>query len=190
VRGWVRTLLAEMAARLGDDAAADGWFRQAMADGEPDSYLLAAYADFMLDRGRAPEVVKLLKDKGRIDALLLRHAIALKAVGAPEAPAAADTLRTRFDAAMLRGDTVHQREQARFELMLRNDPKAAVRLAKLNWAVQKEPADLRILVEAAAASSDKEATRLALDWITRTRLEDRAIAAPLAKLRAQPKAPA
>jgi hypothetical protein len=189
VRGWVQTLLGEMAARLGD-AAADGHFRQAMAAGEPDSYLLAAYADFMLDHGRAPEVARLLKDKGRIDALLLRYAVALKAIRSPEAPAQAEALRARFDAAMLRGDTVHQREQARFELVLRNDPKAAVKLARLNWAVQKEPADLRILAESAAASGDKQATQLALDWIAKTGLEDQTIAAPLAKLRAHPKAPA
>ena len=185
VRSWVQTLLAEMAARNGDDGAAEGYFRQAMAAGEPDSYLLGAYADFLLDRGRAPEVVKLLKDKGRIDALLLRYAIALKAVKSPDAQAQAEALRTRFDAAMLRGDTVHQREQARFELALRNDPKIAVKLALLNWAVQKEPADLRILVEAAAASGDRVAAKTAIDWIAATRIEDRTIAAPLAKLKAQ-----
>lgn len=190
VRSWVQTLLAEMAARNADHAAADALFRQAMAAGAPDSYLLAAYADFLLDRGRAPEVVKLLKDKGRIDALLLRYAIALKSVGSPDAKAQAEALRIRFDAAMLRGDTVHQREQARFELALRNDPQAAVRLAKLNWAVQKEPADLRILVEAAAASGERAAAQTALAWVAATRLEDQTIAAPLARLRAQTKTPA
>jgi tetratricopeptide (TPR) repeat protein len=188
LRGWVQTLLGEMAARLGDDAAADGWFRQAMAAAAPDSYLLAAYADFLLDRGRAADVARRLKDKGRIDALLLRYAIALKAIGSPDAPAQVEALRARFDAAMLRGDSVHQREQARFELALRSDPQAAVRLARRNWAVQKEPADLRILAEAAAASGDREATQLALGWVAKTRLEDQTIAAPLAKLRAQPKA--
>jgi hypothetical protein len=146
LRSRVQTLLAEMAARIGDDGAADVYFRQAMAAGEPDSYLIGTYSDFLLDRGRAPEVIKLLKDKGRIDALLLRYAIALKTVKAPEAQAQAEALRTRFDAAMLRGDTVHLREQARFELALRNDPATAAKLALLNWAVQKEPADLRILV--------------------------------------------
>jgi tetratricopeptide (TPR) repeat protein len=183
VRSWVETLLAEMAARIGDDDAADGYFRKAMAAGEPDSYLLGAYADFLLDRGRASEVVKLLKDKGRIDALLLRYAIALKAVKSPEAPAQAEALRTRFDAAMLRGDTVHQREQARFELALRNDPQTAVKLALLNWAVQKEPADLRILVESAAASGDRVAAKTATDWIAQTHIEDRTIAEPLAQLK-------
>jgi hypothetical protein len=159
-----------------------------MAAAEPDSYLLAAYADFLLDRGRAAEVVRRLKDKGRIDALLLRYAIALKAIRSPDAAAQAEVLRARFDAAMLRGDSVHQREQARFELALRNDPQAAVRLARSNWAVQKEPADLRILAEAAAASGDREAAQLALDWVATTGLEDQTITAPLAKLRAQRKA--
>ncbi|MBC7452979.1 MAG: hypothetical protein H7335_04600 [Massilia sp.] len=184
VRSWVQTLLAEMAARAGDQGAADALFRQAMATGEPDSYLLGAYADFLLDQGRAPEVVKLLRDKGRIDALLLRYAIALKQVQAADAPAQAQALRARFDAAMLRGDTVHQREQARFELALRNDANTAVKLAMLNWAVQKEPADLRILVETAAASGERAAAQTALDWIAKTRIEDGTIATPLARLRA------
>jgi Tfp pilus assembly protein PilF len=186
VRTWVQTLMAEMAARLGDIGAADGLFKQAMAGLDPDSYLLGAYSDFLLDRGRAAEVAKLLKDKTRIDALLLRYAIALRAVRSNDAAAQADALRARFDAAMLRGDTVHQREQARFELVLRGDAKTAVRLAMLNWAVQKEPADLRILVETAAASGDAVATRTALDWIAKTRIEDFTIAPTVAALKAKP----
>jgi Tfp pilus assembly protein PilF len=186
VRIWALTLLAEMAARGGDAAGAEAWFQQALADDDADSYLLAAYADFLLDHGRAPEAVKLLKDKTRVDALLLRYALALKAGNRAEAALQSDVLRSRFDAAMLRGDTVHQREQARFELKLRNDPNAAVRLAKLNWAVQKEPADLRILVEAAAASGDQQAAQMAIDWITKTGLEDRALDACLGQLKARP----
>ena len=184
VRAWVQTLLAEMAARTGDDRVADGLFNQAMAAGEPDSYLLGAYADFLLDRGRSAEVVTLLKNKGRIDALLLRDAIALTMAKSADAPVQAEALRARFDAAMLRGDTVHQREQARFELALRNDPKTAVKLAMLNWAVQKEPADLRILVEAAAASGDRAAAQTALNWVGKTGIEDHRIAGLLIKLRA------
>lgn len=183
VRIWVITLLAEMAARLGENAAAEGYFRQALALDDADSYLLAAYADFLLDHQRAPEVVSLLKDKTRADALLLRYALALKATGSPEAARHTGVLRSRFEAAMLRADTVHQREQARFELALRNDPAAAVRLAKLNWAVQKEPADLRILAEAAAASGDAEATRLVRDWLKASNIEDRTIQAALDRLK-------
>jgi Tfp pilus assembly protein PilF len=184
LRVWVQTLLAEMAARLGDPAAAERWFRQALAFDAADSYLLAAYADFLLDQRRAPEVIKLLKDKTRVDSLLLRYALALDRADPAAAQVHRDALRARFDAAMLRGDTVHQREQARFELQLRKDPAAAVRLAKLNWAVQKEPADLRILAEAAAASRDREARSLALDWIAKSGLQDRTLDATLIQLKA------
>lgn len=184
IRVWVVTLLAEMAARLGQDAAAEAHFREALTYDSTDSYLLAAYADFLLDHQRAPEVVTLLKGTTRADALLLRYALALKALGSPDAARHTTVLRNRFEAAMLRADTLHQREQARFELGLRNDPAAAVRLAKLNWAVQKEPADLRILAEAAATSGDAEAAKLVRDWIRASEIEDRTLQAALARLKA------
>jgi Tfp pilus assembly protein PilF len=183
VKVWVATLLAEMAARAGADAQAESHFRQALALGDPDGYLLGAYADFLLDHGRAPEVVRLLKDKTRVDPLLLRYALALAATGSPDARTQIDVLRDRFEAAMLRGDVVHRREQARFELALRKDPKAAVALAKANWAVQKEPADLRILAEAAAASGDPEAARMVRDWLRSSHIEDHTIAASVARLK-------
>jgi Tfp pilus assembly protein PilF len=183
IRIWVATLLAEMAGRAGAEAQAEAHFRQALALGGPDGYLLAAYADFLLDHGRAPEVVRLLKDKTRVDPLLLRYALALQATGSPEARGQIDVLRDRFEAATLRGDSVHRREQARFELALRNDPKAAVSLAKANWMVQKEPADLRILVEAAAASDDPEATAMVRDWLRSSHIEDKTIAAGVARLK-------
>jgi Tfp pilus assembly protein PilF len=186
LRIWTITLLAEMATRLGDDRAAEAYFREALAYDGADSYLLAAYADFLLDHGRAPEVVRLLADKIRADALLLRYALALKATGSPEAARHIGVLQSRFEAAMLRRDSVHQREQARFELSLRDNPAAGVRLAKQNWAVQKEPADLRILADAAAASGDAEAARLAQGWIRQSGIEDRTIAPAMARLKARP----
>jgi tetratricopeptide (TPR) repeat protein len=182
IRVWVATLLGEMAARLGRGAAAETHFREALTLDANDSYLLGAWADFLLDTGRAGEVVALLKDKTAADALLLRYAIAAKTSGMPDAPRASAELAARFDAAMQRRDSVHQREQARFELALRGDPAAAVRLAKLNWAVQKEPADLRILAQAAAASKDAEAGALVRAWLARSRIEDATIAATTARL--------
>jgi Tfp pilus assembly protein PilF len=186
IRRWVETLLAEMAERAGQDAEAEAYYRKALAEPAPDSYLLGAWCDFLLERGRAPEVIKLLKDSTRVDALLLRYALALKAVGAPAAQAQTAVLARRFDAAMLRGDTVHQREQARFELALRGDAAQATRLALLNWAVQKEPADLRILADSAAASGDRQAARTVTEWVARTGIEERAVTALLPALRGRP----
>jgi tetratricopeptide (TPR) repeat protein len=183
IRVWVATLLGEMAARAGDTAGADKYFTQALAADQADSYLLAAYSDFLLDQGRAQEVARLLKDKTRADALLLRYALALHALRADGAAEQVEALRARFDAAMLRGDTVHQREQARFELSLRGDPALAVKLAMLNWDVQKEPADFRILADAAAASGDALARTLVVNWLKQSGLQDQTVAPALRRLK-------
>jgi hypothetical protein len=86
-------------------------------------------------------------------------------------------LQARFDAAARRGDAIHQREQARFELHLRQTPRAALELALAIWQVQKEIADLRILLEAAHAARDPAAAHAALAWRRQHGLEDGKIAA-------------
>lgn len=182
LRAWTATLLGEMAERLGKHAAAEAHFREALAADPQDSYLLAAYADFLLERGRAKDVLPLLAERTQADALLLRYAIALNAAGSPEALRYTAALRARFEAARRRGDVVHRREEARFALALDGNPAGAVRLAKLNWAVQKEPADLRILAQAASGSGDAEAARLVRDWVRRHALEDRTLDATLRRL--------
>jgi Tfp pilus assembly protein PilF len=182
IRIWVLTLLAEIAARRNDSAAAQAHFRQAMAADTPDSYLLGAYADFLLDRNRPAEVIDLLKNKSPADGLLLRHALALQAQKSPAAADQARVLASRFADAARRGDTVHRREQARFELQLANNPASALKLAQENWQVQKEPADARIFLEAALAANDKTAAQPVLDWLKKTGLEDHALAALASRL--------
>jgi len=175
LRAWAATLLAEMAERLGEHGAAETHYLAALRADPEDSYLQAAYADFLLERGRAPEVGRLLAERTANDALLLRYAIALQAAGSPQAAQQRAVLRARFEAARRRGDVVHRREEARFALDLAGDPREAVRLAKLNWTVQKEPADLRILARAAAASGDADAARLVREWLRSSRIEDRTL---------------
>ena len=172
IQVWVLTLLAEMAERLGDVAMAEKHFQHAIKLGDPDTYLLGAYSDFLLDQHRPQEVINLLKTKTRVDPLLLRYAEALTAMHLPEAKMQVEALGQRFDAAMMRGDTVHQREQSRFELRLRNNPLRALEIAKLNWEIQKEPADARVYLEAGLASGKKDATLQLLRWLEAHRLED------------------
>ena len=184
---WVLTLLAEMATRRGDAATAEVRFRRALAISPSDSYLRAAYADFLLDQQRPLDVVKLVRDQSRIDALLLRHALALQQIpGSQRALAAADAeLRARFNAAMQRGDSVHQREQARYELHLHRDAKTALALAQKNWDVQKEPADLRIYLEAALQARDSAAAAPVLTWIRNKGVQDAAVLKLVQQLKQQ-----
>ncbi|WP_426086997.1 hypothetical protein [Janthinobacterium sp. PSPC1-1] len=171
---WALTLLAEMATRRGESALAEARYQQALAQQPRDSYLLGAYADFLLDRQRPQEVVKLLKDQQRIDALLLRYALALQSLPGRQTAfqAAKAELAARFHAAMQRGDTVHQREQARFALFLQHDVPVALKLAQQNWAIQKEVPDMRILLEAALAARNDGAAQPVLAWIAANGVED------------------
>jgi hypothetical protein len=187
-RLWVLTRLAETEERRGDWPAAEAAFRQALALGLSDVYLLAAYADFLLDRGRPAEVLALLKDRGRADVLLLRQALAARATGAADAAALARELAARFDAARLRGDTTHRKEESRFLLALGPPGPAnlaqALALASANFAEQREPADARILLEAAVAARDPAAAAPALKWRADAGIESPVLAALAEQLKA------
>jgi tetratricopeptide (TPR) repeat protein len=152
---WLSLVLAEMEERMGDFMSAELHYREALA-ANPDAYTKAAYADFLLDRHRAPEVITLLEREQRADPLLLRLALAYRAEHRAELGAAINALQSRFDAAQLRGDRVHLREEARFELALLDRPRIALPLAVEDWSVQKEPADALILLQAATAAEQPQ----------------------------------
>ena len=172
VKVWVLTRLAEMSFRQGDASKTEEHFRAALALDVRDQFLLAAWADFLLDQGRPAEVVALLRDWVRSDILLLRLALAEKALDAPAAKEHVQALKARFDAAALRGDKLHLQEEARFNLYLLGQKEKALALAQENWKSQREPRDARILLEAAFAMNDRSAAKEALDWIERSGHED------------------
>jgi Tfp pilus assembly protein PilF len=177
---WALTILAEIAERR-DDSAADGHFRDALAASPADVYTLTAYADYLLVQKRPAEVTKLLAGKNRIDALLLRLALAARDSGDPQAGPYTEELAARYAAARARGEQLHLRDESRFELELRHQPQRALELARQNWEVQRTPIDAMTYLAAALAANDAAATRLVADWITTTGLEDRALRDMLAK---------
>jgi Tfp pilus assembly protein PilF len=179
--------LAEIEARRGRAAPAEAAFRAALAEAPEDPYLLAAFADFLLDRGRAGEVIALLADRIGADALLLRLALAEQRSGAPGAEAHAALLRARHAAAAARAPGapgLHAGEEARFALALDAAPEIALRLAQANFDSQREPRDARILLEAALAAGEPAAAAPVLAWLERTRLEDVALEPLVALVRA------
>ena len=180
LREWAWTLAAEIAERVGDYAAADLHFRNALALDPRDPYLISAYCDFLLDRDRAREIPPLVANQTRNDNLLLRLALAEQRL--PDAASAFDQhrreLAARFDAARRRGDSLHKREEARYRLTIERDDAQALRLARENWQVQREPADLRILWEAASAAGDAAALRDVAAWTAANRLQYAALRIP------------
>jgi tetratricopeptide (TPR) repeat protein len=171
---WLALMRAELAERRGRTNEALGLYQQALR-AHADAYTLGAYADCLLDAGRAAEVVPLLQDRQAVDGLLLRLALAWRALGpahAQQAEQAVATLQARFNAAHLRGERVHLREEARFELQLKQRPQAALALAQANWAVQKEPADVRVLLQAARAAASPQTLAATRQWVREQGLVD------------------
>lgn len=171
-RLWLLTRLGEVAAWRGKAADAERHYREALGLGRDDVYLLAAWGDFLLDMGRPADVLKDLAGWEVSDGLLLRLAEAEAALQRPGAGRLAQLLEERFAAARLRGDTTHRAEEARYRLRLRGEPQQAVRLAAENYAVQREPRDARVLLEAAIAAGDAAAALPARDWLRRSGFED------------------
>lgn len=182
---WARSLLADLARAAGDDHGAEALLRSVLAVAPTDGLARATLADLLLDGGRSDEVAALVAGHEEDDALLLRLALA-QAQGptpipprpASAAPAAlqagpataAAMMAARFRASRERGDVVHRREEARFALAVERDPARALGLAVANWEVQREPADARVLLEAALAAGVPAAARPALEWMNATNL--------------------
>ncbi len=179
---WALTLAAETADRL-DDPSAEGWFKRALALNARDPYLLGAWSDWLLDHGRPDEVMTLLAGYTRVDPLLLRLALAEAAVSDPAEAGHVADLAARFEASRLRGEFVHRREQARFTLFLLHRPSEAVALAAANWGVQREPADARILLEAAIASGQLDAAAPVVAWFDVNHVQDMRLAPLVARVR-------
>ena len=182
-RLWVLTRLAEIALRLDQPAQADAHFRAALGLGIVDQYVLASYAEFLIDAGRYPETIALLRDHTSNDVLLLRLAIAEKASGHADAKTHAELIAARFEANRRRGDKTHLADEAWFELQFAGNPQRALALASENWATeQREPGDARIFLEAALAARNPAAAEPVRKWLDESAIEDTRLRALAAKL--------
>jgi len=187
-RVWAWTEVAQIDEQLGASEPAGQAYLKALEvmhrRGHQDPFLLTAYADFLLDRGRAVEVVQLLSEQTRIDNLLLRLALA-EANLAEQGDASlrgvavqhGNDLQRRFDETRQRGDFVHQREEAIYLLKLRHEPDKALRAAQENWQRQRELIDARILWTAAETAHERGAARPVQEWLQRGGISDARIEA-------------
>lgn len=170
---WAWITLAEMAERLGEREKAEEHYQTALQLVARNGYLLATYSDFLLDQKRYTDVVKLLQKETRHDGLLLRLTLAEQPLQLSTAPQHIETLKLRFAASRLRGDTSHQAEEARFTLQLLQQPKTALALAQSNWTVQRESRDARIVLEATIADGhNKKTAQPILDFLSKNQLQD------------------
>jgi len=171
-RSWLYSELGEMAVRLGRDADAQRWFEQDLNLVPTDFYVRAAYADLLLRQARPGEALTLLKGRESFEPLLLRIAVAQRQLHDPQLAQSGARLRAAFAAETQRGEAVHRREQARFLLEVEEQPNLSLAAALQNWAVQREPDDVLVLVNAAKAAGNPAAALPALDFMRTQGLRD------------------
>jgi tetratricopeptide (TPR) repeat protein len=177
-RGWIDLVRAEIAEREGRGDDALRAYRTALLRGADGPYARVAFADALMDRGRLSEALAVIDGAPATDAVEVLRAIALARAGDERAEAAARAVRARFaaedarDVDPVRDDARHLRERARFALDVERAPRAALALAERNWARQKEPADARLLLRAAAAAGRDAAAAPVRAFVARHRITD------------------
>jgi tetratricopeptide (TPR) repeat protein len=176
-RAWRDSELGEMAVRLGRDVEAEHWFQNGLRASPGDFYIRAAYADLLLRDNRGTEAMTLLKGQESLEPLLLRIAIAQKMLRDPGLQQSSERLAAAFAAEAQRGDGVHRREEARFLLDVRGDPRAALAAALENWKVQREADDVLVLIRAARAAGSPQAAQPAATFVRDHGVQDVRIAA-------------
>lgn len=172
IKSYVEGLLADTAARLGRNAEADRHFQAALQWTPGDNFLLADYADFLLDRHEPAAVKRLLAGYEASDTSLLRIVFAECALHDARAGHDVAEMQARFAAMDQRGSRLYDREHAEFVLFAQHDPARALRLAEQNWTVQRSPQDMRILLAAALAARTPQAAQPALAMLPHSHLQD------------------
>jgi tetratricopeptide (TPR) repeat protein len=171
-QAWRYSELGEMAARLGDDRAAERWLHAGLAVAPDDLYLRAACADVLLRQGRAAQTLELLRGYESMEPMLLRIAIAHRVLGDGQGAPARQLLSNAFAVEQQRGEAVHRREQARFFLDVEPDAAQALAAAQENWQVQREPEDILVLLRAARAAHQVQAAEPARQFLQQQHTED------------------
>lgn len=169
-RAWGEAVRADIAMARGRYDETEAAFRSGLQLDPTSTYLRTGLVDFLIDRGRSAEALALVGNDSRAVELALRRARAL-----PPGNAEALRIRTRleevFGAARRRGDPPHLRSEAYFHLFVTREPARALALAQKNFAAQREPFDVRLLLEAALANQEPEAAQPAIDWLREVGVE-------------------
>jgi hypothetical protein len=124
----------------------------------------------LLRADRPAEVIALLRGAPSADPLTLRLALAERRTGARSVETI-EALEFRLQLSLDGRETTHAREAAYCALYLLDRPAVALERALANWAIQREPIDARLVLEAALAAGHREAAAPVLQWLADNAVE-------------------
>lgn len=164
--------LAEIAEQIGLPDAKN-WWQLALQSRPQNLYARIGAANYAWQSGDIETVLRLTQDRDDVDALQLLRFQALtlqgRSAGTDNADAVLLRLRERVDTAQWRQDTLHARDQAGILLFALHEASKALTLAQINWQQQREPADTRLLLQAAIAAGRRDAYDATMQWLDRVK---------------------
>jgi len=174
---WTWTMMGDIAARLGKNEQAKQHFQQAAAIPLNDAYLNMRYTDFLLAQQQPEAVLQYaISPEQQTDQLLLRQAQAAKQLKQiPLFNRYKARLQQRVTEIIEHNDDHHTALLAHYYLDIQEQPKQALKFARLNWQTQKAREDLRLLLRAALRNNDQPALQMVKQWLDKTGLQDQTI---------------
>lgn len=160
---WLAQVLADMAMRLGNPAAAEQWLDRQGYENASVNYL-TQWAEVQLALGQSEKLLQQLQPivenaADKDDALILRLALAEKNLPSTD-DLRGDTwsrlLHQRMALREQRGDTEHASELARYYIDIETNAQKALHWAEINWQSAREYSDKKLL-ERATALANKNA---------------------------------
>ncbi len=163
---WAQSLMGEIALLQGKPDLAEQCLKAVLA-ADPDALReRMMLADLWLSQNRAAEVTELLQPAPPVDGVLIRRALAAPAQGDQTAAAQAEAeVAARVKQNLALGLNAHAREDAMYFLLLAKAPGQALERAKVNWALQHEFDDARLLISVADAAGKPAEALPVLAWM-------------------------
>lgn len=166
LRPYALSLMGEVAALQGKPEIAIGHFSEMLTLNPNDIRVRLMTADLLLQAKKPAEVLTLLTPAPDVDGVLIRRYLAATALNQPDiADLAKAELEKRFRLNLDLGLTAHAREEAQYFLYVAPDPAMALARAQINWGLQHEIEDLRLLIDASVASGQPAAAAPGLKWM-------------------------
>ncbi len=185
LKTWALGLLGEIAETTGDSAHARDYFTQVLAIDPKAIRERLILADLLLHDGMATQVPALLAQAPPTDGVLIRRVLAAMASGGKDDADRAE-LAKRVQLNLDLGLSAHAREEARYFLEIAHDPAMALSRAQVNWALQHEFEDAKLLIDAAVSAGQPAAARPVVDWMQAQKVTAAALVIPDAVKTAAP----
>lgn len=164
LEAWAIGLLGEIAVLQGDDVMARARLEEMLARNPEALRERTMLADLLLRTGEPERVLPLLAEAPSTDGVVLRRALAARAIGDRDERAEED-LAERVQLNLDLGLDAHAREDAMYFLLIAGDPVMALDRALANWALQHEMEDAQLLIDAAEAAGRPDEAARVLAWM-------------------------